>query len=149
MIILALKLSISALNQRCNALKKSQILSRRSIIQSLKPHNNPMIKQLSLIRKTRRLQIWSRRSILSWWQHQMSVRELRHDSPRRSVGEKWLRDKRTPKDVCGEAKAKWAVFKIEGFVCKRFLPFFSTSSSFFYVRHFSRGLSLFFLVLWS
>ena len=80
-ITLALKLSISALNQRCDALEKSQILSRRSIIQLLKPRNNPMIKQLSLIRKTRRLQIWSRRSILSWWQHQMSVRELRHDRP--------------------------------------------------------------------
>ena len=73
--------AISALTQRCDALEKSQILSRRNIIQFLKPHNNPMIKQLSLIRKTRRLQIWSRRSILSWWQHQMSVRELRHDRP--------------------------------------------------------------------
>ena len=80
-IIFALKLSVSALNQRWDALEKSQILSHRNIIQLLKPHNNPMIKQLSLTRKTRRLQTWSRRSILSWWQHQMSVRELRHDRP--------------------------------------------------------------------
>ena len=24
-----------------------------------------------------------------------------------SVGEKWMRDKRTPKDVCGEARKLW------------------------------------------
>ena len=36
---------------------------------------------------------------------------------------------------------KWAVFKIEGFVCKRFLPFFPNPSLLFYLRHFSRGLS--------
>ena len=35
---------------------------------------------------------------------------------------------------------KWAVFKIEGFVCKHFLPFFPTPSPLFYLRHFSRGL---------
>ena len=39
-------------------------------------------------------------------------------------------------------QAKWAVFKIPGFVCKRFLPFFPTPSPHFYLRHFSRGLSL-------
>ena len=39
MIILALKLSISALTESCDALEKSQILSRRNIIQLLKPHN--------------------------------------------------------------------------------------------------------------
>ena len=43
-------------------------------------------------------------------------------------------------------QSKWAVFKIEGFVCKRFLPFFPTPSPFFYLRHFSRGLWLLFLV---
>ena len=37
-------------------------------------------------------------------------------------------------------QAMWAVFKIEGFVCKRFLPFFPTPSPLFYLRHFSRGL---------
>ena len=46
-------------------------------------------------------------------------------------------------------QAKWAVFKIEGFVCKRFLPFFPTPSPLFYLRHFSRGLRLLFLVLCS
>ena len=35
-------------------------------------------------------------------------------------------------------QAKGAVFRIEGFVCKRFLPFFLTLSPFFYLRHFSR-----------
>ena len=44
-------------------------------------------------------------------------------------------------------QAKWAVFKIPGFVCKRFLPFFPTPSPLFYLRHFSRGLRLLFLVL--
>ena len=39
-------------------------------------------------------------------------------------------------------QAKWAVFKIEGFVCKHFLPFFPTPSPLFYLRHFSRGLWL-------
>ena len=46
-------------------------------------------------------------------------------------------------------QAKWAVFKILGFVCKRFLPFFPTPSPLFYLRHFSRGLWLSFLVLCS
>ena len=46
-------------------------------------------------------------------------------------------------------QAKWAVFKIPGFVCKRFLPFFPTPSPLFYLRHFSRGLWLSFLVLCS
>ena len=43
-------------------------------------------------------------------------------------------------------QAKWAVFKIPGFVCKRFLPFSPTPSPLFYLRHFSRGLWLSFLV---
>ena len=47
---------------------------------------------------------------------QMSVRELRHDRP--------------------------VVFKIPGFACKRFLPFFPTPSTLFYLRHFSRSLTL-------
>ena len=46
-------------------------------------------------------------------------------------------------------QAKRAVFKIPGFVCKRFLPFFPTPSPLFYLRHFSRGLWLSFLVLCS
>ena len=46
-------------------------------------------------------------------------------------------------------QAKWVVFKIPGFVCKRFLPFFPTPSPLFYLRHFSRGLWLSFLVLCS
>ena len=33
-------------------------------------------------------------------------------------------------------QAKWTVVKIEGFVCKRFLPFFPTPSPFFYLRIF-------------
>ena len=33
-------------------------------------------------------------------------------------------------------QAKWAVFKIPGFVCKCFLPFFPTPSPLFYLRHF-------------
>ena len=44
---------------------------------------------------------------------------------------------------------RWAVFKIPGFVCKRFLPFFPTPSPLFYLRHFSRGLWLSLLVLCS
>ena len=44
-------------------------------------------------------------------------------------------------------QTKWVVFKIPGFVCKRFLPFFPTPSPLFYLRHFSRGLRLLFLVL--
>ena len=44
-------------------------------------------------------------------------------------------------------QAKWAVFKIEMFVCKRFLPFFLTPSPLFYLRNFSHGLWLLFLVL--
>ena len=46
-------------------------------------------------------------------------------------------------------QAKWAVFKIPGFVYKRFLPFFPTPSPLFYLYHFSRGLWLSFLVLCS
>ena len=46
-------------------------------------------------------------------------------------------------------QAKWVVFKIPGFVCKRFLPFFLTPSPLFYLRHFSRGLWLSFLVFFS
>ena len=44
--------------------------------------------------------------------------------------------------TCSQAKAwqaKWVVFKIPGFVCKRFLPFFLTPSPLFYLRHLSRG----------
>ena len=44
---------------------------------------------------------------------------------------------------------RWAVFKIPGFVCKRFLPFFPTPSPLFYLRHFSRGLWLSLLILCS
>ena len=44
-------------------------------------------------------------------------------------------------------QAKWVVFKIPGFVCKRFLPFFLTPSPLFYLRNFSHGLWLLFLVL--
>ena len=33
-------------------------------------------------------------------------------------------------------QAKWAVFKIPGFVCKRFFPFFPTPSPLFSLRHF-------------
>ena len=36
-------------------------------------------------------------------------------------------------------QAKWVVFKIPGFVYKRFLPFFPTPSPLFYLRHFSHG----------
>ena len=36
-------------------------------------------------------------------------------------------------------QAKWVVFKIPGFVCKRFLAFFPTPSPLFYLRHLSRG----------
>ena len=36
-------------------------------------------------------------------------------------------------------QAKWVVFKIPGFVCKRFLAFFPTPSTLFYLRHLSRG----------
>ena len=41
-------------------------------------------------------------------------------------------------------QAKWAVFKIPGFVCKRFLPFFPTPSPLFYLCHpfFARSLTL-------
>ena len=46
-------------------------------------------------------------------------------------------------------QCKWVVFKIPGFVCKRFPPFFLTPSPLFYLRHFSRGLWLSFLVLFS
>ena len=35
-------------------------------------------------------------------------------------------------------KAKWTVFKIQGFVCKRFLPSFPSPSPLFYSLHFSR-----------
>ena len=46
-------------------------------------------------------------------------------------------------------QAKWVVFKIPGFVCKRFLPLFPTPSPLFSLCHFSRGLWLSFLVLCS
>ena len=39
-------------------------------------------------------------------------------------------------------KAKWAVFKIQGVVCKRFLPSFPSPSPLFYSLHFSRCNSL-------
>ena len=39
-------------------------------------------------------------------------------------------------------QAKKVFFKIPGFVCKRFLPFFPTPSPLFYLRHFSRALWL-------
>ena len=68
---------------------------------------------------------WPNRSIIllvnydSCWHHQMSVHKL----------EAW--------------QAKWAVFKIPGFVCKRLLPFFPTPSPLFYLSHFSpRSLTL-------
>ena len=52
--------------------------------------------------------------------------------------------------ACTQAwQAKWAVFKIPGFVCKRFLPCFPTPSPLFYLCHFSPGLWLSFLVLCS
>ena len=47
------------------------------------------------------------------------------------------------KSQCAQAwKAKWAVFKIQGFVCKRFLPSFPSPSPLFYSLHFSRCNSL-------
>ena len=46
-------------------------------------------------------------------------------------------------------QAKWVVFKIPGFVYKRFLPFFPIPFLLFYSRHFSRGLWLLFLILCS
>ena len=39
-------------------------------------------------------------------------------------------------------QGKWAVFKIEGFVCKRFLPFFSNPYPLFYMHQFSRSPTL-------
>ena len=33
-------------------------------------------------------------------------------SPPRTVGEKWMRDERTPKDVCGEARRARAIFSL-------------------------------------
>ena len=39
-------------------------------------------------------------------------------------------------------KAKWAVFKIHGFVCKRFLSSFPSPFPLFYSLHFSRCNSL-------
>ena len=54
-IILALKLSISALTQSCDALEKSQILSRRNIIQFLKPHNNPNDETTKLDKKNKEI----------------------------------------------------------------------------------------------
>ena len=45
-------------------------------------------------------------------------------------------------------QAKWAVFKIEGFVCKRFLPFFPTPTCSFTCTSF-HGLWLLFLILCS
>ena len=44
-------------------------------------------------------------------------------------------------------QTKWAIFKIEGFACKRF--FFPNPSLLFYLRHFSQGLWLLFLILCS
>ena len=52
---MALKLSISALNQRRKALEKSQILSRRNIIQLLKPHNNPNDQTTKLDKKNKEI----------------------------------------------------------------------------------------------
>ena len=60
----------------------------------------------------------------SWWQHQMSVRELRHDRP-----------------------SGWFL-KSRG-LSERFLPFFPIPSPLFHLRHFSRGLWLSFLALCS
>ena len=37
-------------------------------------------------------------------------------------------------------QGKWTVFKIPGFLCKRFLPFFPTPSQLFYWRHFGAVL---------
>ena len=54
-IILALKLSISALTESCDALEKSQILSRRNIIQLLKPHNNPNDQTTKLDKKNKEI----------------------------------------------------------------------------------------------
>ena len=54
-ITLALKLSISALTESCDALEKSQILSRRNIIQLLKPHNNPNDQTTKLDKKNKDL----------------------------------------------------------------------------------------------
>ena len=45
-----------------------------------------------------------------------------------------------PQRTSARRLAKWVIFKIPGFVCKRFLPFFPTPSPLFYLRHFSRGL---------
>ena len=36
-------------------------------------------------------------------------------------------------------KAKWTVFQIQGFVCKRFLPSFPSPSPLFYSLHFSHS----------
>ena len=113
MIILALKLSISALTQSCDALEKSQILSRRNIIQFLKPHNNPNDETTKLDKKNKEI---------------TDLIEEKHTELMTAwnVGA-WTQ----------AWQAKCAVFKIEGFVCKRtFLPFFPTPSPFFYLRHF-------------
>ena len=47
-------------------------------------------------------------------------------------------------------QAKWAVFKMPGFACKRFLTFLPHPfpPPFFYSRHFSRGLWVSFLVVY-
>ena len=52
---MALKLSISALTPSCDALEKSQILSRRNIIQFLKPHNNPNDETTKLDKKNKEI----------------------------------------------------------------------------------------------
>ena len=55
---------------------------------------------------------------------------------------KWKWGKGEGKEGTQAWQAKWVVFRIPGFVCKRFLPFFPTHSPLFYLRHFSRGLWL-------
>ena len=64
----------------------------------------------------------------------------------------WIRQLMTASNVSARTQAwqaKWAVFKIQGFVCKRFLPFLPTPSPFFYLRHFLRSSWLSFLILCS
>ena len=66
------------------------------------------------------------------------------------IGQLWQLMTASNVDAWTQAwQAKWVVFKIEGFVCKRFLPFYPTPFPLFYLRYFSRGLWLFFLVLCS
>ena len=64
----------------------------------------------------------------------------------------WIRQLMTASNVSARTQAwqaKWAVFKIQGFVCKRFFPFLPTPSPFFYLRHFLRSRWLSFLILCS